>query len=62
MALAGRLRSTAELNEDVVWPERLTVLWADSLPEPDEEDEVEETDDDLLPSQRWSERGWGLRA
>jgi hypothetical protein len=54
--------STAELNEDVVglgdYGKTLTVLWADSLPEPDEVAEIEETDDEnLLPSQRWRERG-----
>jgi IrrE N-terminal-like domain len=54
--------STAELNEDVVglgdYGKTLTVLWADSLPEPDEPEEIEENDDEnLLPSQRWRERG-----
>jgi|HubBroStandDraft_1064217.scaffolds.fasta_scaffold13913_5 hypothetical protein len=54
--------STAELNEDVVglgdYGKTLTVLWADSLPEPDEVEEIEEIDDEnLLPSQRWRERG-----
>jgi hypothetical protein len=54
--------STAELKEDVVglgdYGKTLTVLWADSLPEPDELEEIEENDDEnLLPSQRWRERG-----
>jgi hypothetical protein len=53
--------STAELNEEVVglgdYGKTLTVLWADSLPEPEEADENEESEDDnLLPSQRWRDR------
>jgi hypothetical protein len=33
------------------------VLWADSLAEPEEAEESEETEDEnLLPSQRWRER------
>lgn len=53
---------TAELNEEVVglgdYGKTLTVLWADSLPEPNELEESEESDDEnLLPSQRWRERG-----
>jgi len=51
---------TTELNEEVVglgdYGRTLTVLWMDSLPEPDEEEETEE-DENLLPSQRWRERG-----
>lgn len=52
----------AELNEEVVglgdYGKTLTVLWADSLPDPDEPEEREEEDDEnLLPSQRWRERG-----
>jgi hypothetical protein len=54
--------STAELNEEIVglgdYGKTLTVLWADSLPEPEEVEESEEREDeDLLPSQRWRERG-----
>lgn len=56
---------SAELNEEVVglgdYGKTLTVLWADSLPEPDYEiDDGEESEDDenLLPSQRWRERAW----
>jgi hypothetical protein len=53
---------TAELNEEIVglgdYGKTLTVLSADSLPEPDEVGESEEREDeDLLPSQRWRERG-----
>src|SRR5579863_5577648 len=54
---------TAELNEEVVglgdYGKTLTVLWADSLPDPEddeEHEEEEESDEDLLPSQRWRER------
>jgi len=57
--------SMAELNEEVVglgeYGRILTVLWADSLPHPDEAEESEESDEthdeNLLPSQRWRERG-----
>ena len=54
--------SSVELNEEVVglgeYGKTLTVLWADSLPDPDEPEEREEEDDEnLLPSQRWRERG-----
>ncbi len=54
--------SAAELNEEIVglgdYGKTLTVLWADSLPEPDEVEESEESEDEnLLPSQRWRERG-----
>ncbi len=56
--------SNAELNEEVVglgeYGKTLTVLWTDSLPEPEEieESESEEIEDEnLLPSQRWRERG-----
>jgi len=38
----------------------LTILWSDSLPDPEEEEqrvEEEEDDENLLPSQRWRERG-----
>ena len=54
--------NTAELNEEVVglgdYGKTLTVLWADSLPEPEEAEESEESEDEnLLPSQRWRERG-----
>jgi hypothetical protein len=54
---------TAELTEEVVglgdYGKTLTILWADSLPGPDDPEESEEEDDDenLLPSQRWRERG-----
>lgn len=54
---------TAEINEEVVglgdYGKTLTVLWADSLPDPDdlEEERQEEDDENLLPSQRWRERG-----
>jgi hypothetical protein len=53
--------STAELNEEVVglgeYGKTLTVLWADSLPEPEEAEENEESEDEnLLPSQRWRDR------
>ena len=53
--------STAELNEEVVglgdYGKTLTVLWADSLSEPEEAEEKEESEDEnLLPSQRWRER------
>lgn len=53
--------STAELNEEIVglgdYGKTLTVLWADSLPEPEEVEESEESEDDnLLPSQRWRDR------
>jgi hypothetical protein len=53
---------TAELNEEIVglgdYGKTLTVLWADSLPEPDEVEESEESEDEnLMPSQRWRERG-----
>lgn len=54
----------AELNEDIVglgeYGKTLTILWADSLPDPEEEEqrvEEEEDDENLLPSQRWRERG-----
>jgi hypothetical protein len=53
-----------ELNEEVVglgdYGKTLTVLWTDSLPEPDDETEdTEEADDqNLLPSQRWRESAW----
>lgn len=52
----------AEINEEVVglggYGKTLTVLWADSLPEPGEEEENEETEDqNRLPSERWRERG-----
>jgi hypothetical protein len=52
----------AELNEEVVglgeYGRTLTVLWADSLPDPDEagEAESEEGEDENLPSQRWRQR------
>lgn len=57
--------STAEINEEIVglgeYGKTLTVLWADSLPEPDEveeSDDIDEIDDEnLLPSQRWRDRG-----
>jgi hypothetical protein len=57
--------STAELNEEIVglgeYGKTLTVLWADSLPEPDEAEECDNTDEmddeNLLPSQRWRDRG-----
>jgi hypothetical protein len=50
--------SMAELNEEIAglgdYGKTLTVLWADSLPEPDEAEESEESEDEnLLPSQRW---------
>jgi hypothetical protein len=53
--------STAEINEEVVglgeYGKTLTVLWTESLPEPDEAEESEEDEDQhLLPSQRWRER------
>ena len=54
---------TAEINEEVVglgeYRKTLTVLWADTLPEPEdiEEQGEEEDDENLLPSQRWRERG-----
>jgi uncharacterized protein DUF955 len=52
--------STTELNEEVVglgdYGKTLTVLWTDSLPDPDEFEGSEE-DENLLPSQRWRERG-----
>jgi len=54
---------TAELNEEVVglgdYGKTLTVLWAGSLPDPEDDEEVENGDNDenLLPSQRWRERG-----
>jgi hypothetical protein len=54
----------AELNEDVVglgeYGKTLTILWADSLPDPEEEEQheqEEEADENLLPSQRWRQRG-----
>jgi len=52
----------SEINEEVVglggYGKTLTVLWADSLPEPSEEEENEETEDqNRLPSERWRERG-----
>ncbi|HEV7746137.1 MAG TPA: ImmA/IrrE family metallo-endopeptidase [Pyrinomonadaceae bacterium] len=53
-----------KLNEEVVglgdYGKTLTVLWADSLPEPDDDPEdAEETEDEnLLPSQRWRESAW----
>jgi hypothetical protein len=52
-----------ELTEDVVglgeYGRTLTVPSAESLPVPPEEDEETEEDEDqnLLPSQRWRERG-----
>jgi hypothetical protein len=51
-----------EINEEVVglggYGKTLTVLWADSLPDPDESDDTEEDDlDNLMPSKRWRERG-----
>ena len=53
----------AELNEDVVglgeYGKTLTILWADSLPDPQEEEQreqEEEDDENLLPSQRWRQR------
>lgn len=51
-----------ELNEEVVglgeYGRTLTVLWADSLPEPDEEEENEAIEDEnRLPFERW--RGHG---
>ncbi len=59
-------RSDAELNEDVVglgeYGKTLTVLWADALPDPEEEEQREqeeqeqENDENLLPSQRWRQR------
>ena len=54
--------STAELNEEIVglgaYGKTLTVLSADSIPEPEEVEESEEREDeDLLPSQRWRDRG-----
>ena len=54
--------SSAELNEEVVglgdYGKTLSVLWADSLPEPEEAEESEESEDEnLLPSQRWREHG-----
>jgi hypothetical protein len=53
--------STTELNEEVVglgdYGRTLTVLWTDSLPEADELEESEESEDKyLMPSQRWRER------
>ncbi len=55
--------STAELNEEVVGlgdcRKTLTVLWADSLPDQEEAEESEreeESDENLLPSQRWRQR------
>jgi hypothetical protein len=52
----------AELCEEVVglgeYGRTLTILWADSLPDPAESEEKEESEfEDLLPSQRWRERG-----
>jgi hypothetical protein len=52
---------TTELNEEVVglgdYGRTLTVLWTDSLPDPDELEESEESENNyLLPSQRWRER------
>jgi hypothetical protein len=54
--------NTAELNEEVVglgdYGKTLTVLWADSIPEPEEAADSKETEDEnLLPSQRWRDRG-----
>lgn len=52
-----------ELTEEVIglgeYGRTLTVLSAESLPDPPEEDEKSEEDEDqnLLPSQRWRERG-----
>jgi hypothetical protein len=51
----------SELTEEVVglgdYGKTLTVLWSDSLPEPDEPEESEENEDEsLLPSQRWRDR------
>jgi len=54
-----------ELTEEVIglgeYGRTLTVLSADSLPDPVEEREESQEDDDenLLPSQRWRQRGWG---
>lgn len=55
-------RNTAEINEEVVglgeYGRTLTVLWADTLAEPDEFEETEEDENEnLLPSQRWRQRG-----
>jgi hypothetical protein len=52
---------TAELNEEIVglgdYGKTLTVLWADSLPEPEEGEESEDREDEnLQPSQRWRDR------
>jgi hypothetical protein len=53
--------ASAELNEEVIglgdYGKTLTVLWADSIPDQDELDEREEDNENLLPSQRWRERG-----
>ena len=53
---------TTELNEEVVglgeYGRTLTVLWANSLPEPDDEKENETIEDEnVLPSERWRDRG-----
>jgi len=54
-------RSDVELNESVIglgdYGRTLTVLWADSLPDPEEDEQSEEEDDEsILPSQRWRQR------
>jgi len=57
--------SGAEFNEEVVglgeYGKTLTVLWADSLPGDEElevsvNEELEQEDENLLPSQRWRQR------
>jgi Zn-dependent peptidase ImmA (M78 family) len=52
-----------ELNEDVIglgeYGKTLTVLWADAIPEPEEieqQAEEENSDENLLPSERWRRR------
>jgi hypothetical protein len=52
-----------ELNEDVIglgeYGKTLSVLWADALPEPEEiqqQVEEEDSDENLLPSERWRRR------
>jgi hypothetical protein len=54
---------TLELNEEVVglgdYGKTLTVLWADALPDSEEAEERaegEESEENLLPSQRWRQR------
>lgn len=54
----------AELNEEIVglgeYGKTLTILWADCLPDPEEmeqHEQEEEDDENLLPSQRWRQRG-----